>query len=75
VFALIDGSPVMRLIAWLLILVGVAACGTEQTQSEQVLVRPDNEMRQRQVILDTEAILQGMAQARQRSQELARTAR
>ena len=63
----------MRPIALLLILVGVAACGTEQ--SEHVLVRPDNEMRQRQVILDTEAILQGMAQARQRSQELARTAR
>ena len=65
----------MRPIALLLILVGVAACGTEQTQSEQALVRPDNEMRQRQVILDTEAILQGMAQARQRSQELARSAR
>jgi hypothetical protein len=75
VFGLIDGTPVMRLIAWLLILVSVAACGTEQTQSEHALVRPDGEMRQRQVILDTEAILQGMAQARQRSQELARTAR
>ncbi len=66
----------MRLIALLLILVGcLAACGTEQTQSEQALVRPDNEWRQRQAILDAEAILQGMAQARQRSQELARTAR
>lgn len=63
----------MRLIALLLILVGLAACGT--TQSEQALVRPDNEWRQRQAILDAEAILQGMAQARQRSQELARTAR
>ncbi len=74
-FALINGSPVMRLIAWLLILVGVTACGTEQTQSEQALVRPDSEWRQRQAILDAEAILQGMAQARQRNQELARTAR
>jgi hypothetical protein len=39
------------------------------------LVRHDDEWRQQQAVLDAEAILQGMAQARQRQQELARTAR
>jgi hypothetical protein len=65
----------MRLTAVLLILACVAACGVEQTQSEHALVRYDNEWRQRQAVLDAEAIMRGMAQARERYQELARSAR
>jgi hypothetical protein len=38
-------------------------------------VRYDDEWRQKQVILDAEAILQGMAQARQRQEQMARSAR
>jgi hypothetical protein len=53
----------------------LAACGTAQTQSETELVRHDSEWRQRQAVLDAEAIMQGMAQARARDQELARSAR
>ena len=65
----------MRMTALLLILAFVAACGVEQTQSEHALVRYDNEWRQRQAVLDAEAIMRGMAQARERNQELARSAR
>ena len=63
---------------WLLAFVTVAclsACGLQQSQSEHDLVRYDNEWRQKQAILDAEAILQGMAQARQRQEQMARTAR
>jgi len=64
----------MRYIPALLTIACLAACNTSQTQSENALVRYDNEWRQRQAVLDAEAILQGMAQARQRQQELARSA-
>ena len=47
----------------------------KQTQSEHSLVGYDNEWRQRQAILDAEAIMQGMAQARERADQLARTSR
>ncbi len=62
--------PAMRLIALLLMLAVLAACGAEQTQSEHALVRYDDEWRQRQAVLDAEAILHGMAQARERSRSL-----
>ena len=65
----------MRMTALLLMLAVLAACGAEQTQSEQALVRYDDEWRQRQAVLDAEAIMRGMAQARERYQELARSAR
>jgi len=53
----------------------LAACGTQQSQSEHELVRYDDEWRQKQAVLDADAILQGMAQARQSREQLARTAR
>jgi hypothetical protein len=65
----------MRMTALLLMLAVLAACGAEQTQSEHALVRYDDEWRQRQAVLDAEAIMRGMAQARERYQELARSAR
>jgi hypothetical protein len=65
----------MRMTALMLMLAVLAACGAEQTQSEHALVRYDDEWRQRQAVLDAEAIMRGMAQARERYQELARSAR
>jgi hypothetical protein len=65
----------MRMTALLLMLAVLAACGAEQTQSEHALVRYDDEWRQRKAVLDAEAIMRGMAQARERYQELARSAR
>ena len=43
--------------------------------SEHSLARGDDEGRQRQVELNAQAIMQGMAQARQRAEQLARTGR
>ena len=62
----------MRLIAALLTVACLAACGLTQAQSEHELVRYDDEWRQRQAVLDAEAILQGMQQARDRQEALAR---
>ena len=63
----------MRVTAALLTLVCLAACGV-QTAPEH-LARGDDEGRQRQVELNAQAIMQGMAQARQRAEQLARTGR
>ena len=63
----------MRLAAALLTLVWLAACGGVQDVSEHSLARGDDEGRQRQVELNAQAIMQGMAQARQRAEQLART--
>src|SRR5690348_631590 len=52
--------PNMRLLLACFTLVGIAACATQQSQSEHALVRYDDEWRQKQAILDAEAILQGM---------------
>jgi hypothetical protein len=65
----------MRLIVGLLTIACLSACGAAQTQSESSLVRYDDEWRQRQAVLDAEAIMQGMAQARQRAEQTARTQR
>jgi len=64
----------MRVTAALLTLVCLAACGGVQTAPEH-LARGDDEGRQRQVELNAQAIMQGMAQARQRAEQLARTGR
>jgi hypothetical protein len=58
----------------LLTLACLAACGGVQTVSERSPAR-DDEWRQRQAELDAQAIMQGMAQARQRAEQLARTGR
>ncbi len=65
----------MRQLLACFILVSIAACTAQQSQSEHALVRYDDEWRQKQAILDAEAILQGMAQARQRQEQMARSAR
>jgi hypothetical protein len=59
----------MRLTAALLTLACLAACDGVQTVSEH-----SDEWRQRPK-LDAQAIMQGMAQARQRAEQLARTGR
>jgi hypothetical protein len=65
----------MRPIAALLIIAFVAACGMAQSQSEHAFTRHDDEWRQQQAVLDAEAILKGMQQARERQEALARSAR
>jgi hypothetical protein len=64
----------MRLTTALLTLACLAACSGEQTMTEPSLAR-DDEWRQRQAELDAQAIIQGMAQARRRAEELAHTGR
>ena len=64
----------MRLTAVLLTLACLVACGGVQTVSERSPAR-DDEWWQRQAELDAQAIMQGMAQARQRAEQLARTGR
>jgi hypothetical protein len=66
----------MRIAAAFLTFVCLAACSAKSTPyaSEQALTRQDG-WRQQQAVLDAQAILDGMAQARHRAQELARTAR
>jgi cytochrome c biogenesis protein ResB len=72
----------MRVALALLTVASLAACGGAQqsqsqlqSQSEHALVRYDDEWRQRQAELDAQAIMQGMAQARQRAEQTARSAR
>ena len=68
------GLRKMRLTTALLTLACLAACGGVQTVSERSPAR-DDEWRKRQAELDAQAIMQGMAQARQRAEQLARTGR
>jgi hypothetical protein len=66
----------MRVLLAFLTVACVAACGgMQQAPSEHALVRYDDEWRQKQAVLDAEAILQGMAQARQNREQMARSAR
>jgi hypothetical protein len=65
----------MRLTPALLTLACLAAaCGGVLTVSEHSPAH-DDEWRQRQAALDAQAIMQGMAQARQRAEKLASTGR
>jgi hypothetical protein len=64
----------MRSTAALLMILCLAACATSTTSTEQLLVGQD-ELRQRQAVLDADAIMRGMEQARQRAEALARTSR
>jgi hypothetical protein len=69
----------MRLTAALLTVICVAGCGGTPTagpvQADHALARYDDQWRQKQAVLDAEAILQGMSQARERRGQLARSAR
>jgi hypothetical protein len=71
-----DGLPSMRIVAALLTCVWVAACSAAPTQSasEQALMDQDG-WRQQQAERDAEAIMLGMAQARLRAEQQARSAR
>jgi hypothetical protein len=64
----------MRLIAALFTAALLISCGLSQTQSEQSLAGNGDEVRHRLAVQDAEAILQGMAQARARAEQMARTA-
>jgi hypothetical protein len=66
----------MRIAAVFLTYVCLAGCSPMPTQSasEQALTHQDG-WGQQQAELDAQAILEGMAQARHRAQELARTGR
>ena len=64
----------MRLTAALLTLACLTACDEVRTVSELSPARND-EWRQGQAELDAQAIMQGMAQARQRAEQLAHTGR
>ena len=65
----------MRLLtAALLTMACLTACDEVLTVSEQTPAR-DDAWRQRQAELDVQPIMQGMAQARQRAEQLARTGR
>jgi hypothetical protein len=70
--ALIHGPRTMRLTAALLALACLTACSGVQTVTEPPLARDDE---WRQAELDAQAIMQGMAQARQRAEQLAHTER
>jgi hypothetical protein len=65
----------MRFVAALLTFVCLSACSVMPVQQESDLMGRDDAWRQKQAVLDADAILQGMAQARERAQMLARTAR
>jgi outer membrane biogenesis lipoprotein LolB len=64
----------MRIAAALLIFACLSACSAMQSPPEQAFGDKDS-WRQQQAVLDAQAIMQGMAQARQRAQEQARSSR
>ena len=70
------GLPSMRIVATVLTFACLAACSAAPTQSasEQALMDQDG-WRQHQAALDAEAIMVGMAQARLRAEQQARSAR
>jgi len=70
-----DGILAMRLLVAILTLGCLSGCNGTPTQSEHALIGNNEEARHQLAIQDVEAILQGMAQARERAQQLARTAR
>jgi hypothetical protein len=66
----------MRLTAAVITFACLSACSMAPSPSEQALVPGSyDEWRQNQATQDANAILQGMAQAREREDELARSAR
>lgn len=65
----------MRLAATLLTVICLSACSMAPAQQDQSYVSQGDVWRQKQAAQDADVILQGMAQARQHSQELARSAR
>jgi hypothetical protein len=64
----------MRQASALVVAFAVAACAVQQSSSERSFVRGEN-ARSAQAALDAEAILRGVAQARDASQRVARDLR
>lgn len=65
----------MRLAVALFTFLCLSACSVVSTQQPDPLLGGNDEWRQRQALQDADIILQGMAQARQRANMMARTAR
>jgi outer membrane protein assembly factor BamE (lipoprotein component of BamABCDE complex) len=65
----------MRFAAAILIFVCLAACSVMSAPQDDGFATQGNQVRQQQAAQDADVILQGMAQARQHAQELARSAR
>lgn len=65
----------MRLAAALLTFICLSACSVTSVQQADLDFSDNDVRRQTQAMHDADAILQGMAQARQRAQMLARSAR
>ena len=64
----------MRLLAAILTFACLGACSVSPAPSEQAFIQ-DGSWRQKQAVLDAEAIMQGMTQAQQREAALARSSR
>jgi hypothetical protein len=65
----------MRLAVALFTFLCLSACSVAPSQQSDPMMGRNDEWRQRQALQDADIILQGMAQARQRSDMIARTAR
>ena len=65
----------MRLAVALFTFLCLSACSVVPPQQPDPMMGRNDEWRQRQALQDADIILQGMAQARQRAEMTARTAR
>ena len=65
----------IRAAAVLITFACLSACGMTPSQSENDLAKHDDNWRAHQATLDADAILQGMARAREQASELARSSR
>ena len=65
----------MRFTVAFIVAVILAACALQQSTSERAFVARDSRSRAAQVVLDAAAIMQGMAQARQSDERVARATR
>jgi hypothetical protein len=65
----------MRLPVALFTFLCLSACSVAPSQQPDPMMGRNDEWRQRQALQDADIILQGMAQARQRADMMARTAR
>jgi hypothetical protein len=69
------GFSAMRLAVALLTFICLSACSATSVQPSDSVFGRNDEWRRVQAMQDADVILQGMAQARQRAQMLARSAR
>ena len=69
------GSSAMRLAAALFTFVCLSACSMSSVQPPESVLGDNDAWRRTQAMKDADAILAGMAQARQRAEMMARSAR